>query len=167
MAAALLAVRLADRAPDVATVSAGLLPGGAPAPAEVVEVMAARGIDLSGHRSTALTGAAVRAADLVVGMGRRHVQEAVLLDPDGLPRTFRMRELVRRGRALGPRPPGRPTADWIDEVGRGRTRDDLVRHGPDEDVADPFGGPPEGYRATADELDLLAGTLADLLWPRR
>jgi len=163
MAAALLAGRLAD-ALEISTVtSAGLGPSGLRVPDEVVDVMAARGIDLTGHRSTTLTRPMVETADLVVGMSLRHVQEAVLLEPSAWKRTFRLKELVQRGEFVGPRLPGQGMDGWVRAAQGDRTRAALAHRSPADDVADPYGGPPEGYEATAAELEDLTGRLATLL----
>ncbi len=165
MAGALLVTRTAGLpdAPEVGT--AGLLPGGRPVPTEVLETMAEYGIDLSAHRSTTLESGHLAAADLVLGMGRRHVQEAAVLLPSCWDRTFRLKEFVRRAAAVGPRTPGRTAASWITEVHGDRTRSALATRAPDDDVADPFGGPRSGYEATAAELAGLVAHLTALAFP--
>jgi protein-tyrosine-phosphatase len=83
MAAALfgrLALVDGDDAPeDVSVVSAGLLQGGYASPPEVVTAMAELGIDVSTHCSTQISADLVASSDLVLGMGRRHAREVVLL----------------------------------------------------------------------------------------
>ncbi len=168
MAAALFARETAGSAESVETSSAGILLGGGAAPGEVVEVMGTYGIDLSYHRSRTMTAEAVADADLLVGMGRRHVREAVLLDPGSWPRAFTLKSLVQRGReAWGPAAPGSDLASWLDAVHDGRTRTELAHRSTVDEVADPYGGPLSGYRATARELSELTSELADLLWPGR
>ena len=81
MAAALFAEQAARLAGRPSVASAGLGDAGLPVPDAVVEVMLRRGVDLTAHRSTTLTPSMVAGADLVVGMGLRHVQEAVLMEP--------------------------------------------------------------------------------------
>ncbi len=101
MAAAFFAEQIANLADSVEVSSAGLhageIAGTGEVPPEVVEVMAAYGIDVTGHRSRALTRPILADADLIVGMSRRHVQEIVLLDPPSWPKAFMLKELVRRG----------------------------------------------------------------------
>ena len=167
MAAALFARRTeayVDR-PEVR--SAGLGDPGHPVPAEVLAVMARRGIDLAGHRSATLSARDVSGAGLVVGMSLRHVQESMLLVPSSWQRTFRLKELVRRGEYIGPRLPGQDPASWIRAAQGDRARDTLAHHSPEDDIVDPYGGPLAGYEATAHELDDLTGRLAALLWPSR
>jgi protein-tyrosine phosphatase len=166
IAAALFARRAEHHIDPPVVASAGVTDAGRPVPVEVAEVMAARGIDLSGHRSTTLAAPQVAEAGLVVGMSLRHVQESVLLVPSSWTRTFRLKELVRRGEFIGSRLPGQDLATWIGAAQGDRRRDSLAHHSPVDDVADPYGGPLAGYEATVAELDDLTARLAALLWPR-
>lgn len=145
-------------------------------PPEVIEVMEPRGIDLRAHRARALTEDVLRGAELVIGMSRRHVKEAVARDPSCFSRAFTLTELVQRASALGPRRGGdlalgpRRGADlalgpWIEAVHGDRTRQALVAGSAAGDIADPYGGPRSGYRHVVLELDGLTGRLAALLWP--
>lgn len=179
MAAALLRLDVADAATEsvgrgdftaadldgpVMVTSAGLLESGRPAVPDVVRVMAPYGVDLTGHLSTQLTAAAVEGADLVLTMERRHGREAVLLAPAAWSRTFTLKELVRRGRRAGARLSGQPLEAWLETVGEGRARTDLVGRSPEDEVEDPLGGSPADYRATAAELAELVEAVAALLW---
>jgi len=165
MAASHLGVVAGDLGQPVTVTSAGLLEGGHPVSREVVKAMAPYGVDLAAHRSTTLTAAAVEAADLVLGLERRHAREAILLVPAAWDRTFTLKELVRQGEASGPRRPGEPLAAWLAALVGGRERTDLIGRSPDDDVADPLGGSLADYRATAAELADLVGRLAPFLWP--
>jgi protein-tyrosine phosphatase len=169
MAAALFAEQNEQRSEPVEVSSAGIAATGGladrPVPDEVLEVMAPYGIDLRAHRSRALTQALVEGADLIIGMGRRHVQETVLLDPPSWPQSFMLKELVRRGVQLGPRRPDQGFRSWIDAAHGDRTRQELVRRSAVDEVDDPYGRSLAQYRATAAELAELTGQLALLLWP--
>jgi len=176
MAAALFRRRLAaadaTTAPDgtletVAIGSAGLLPSGVAPPAEVVTVMAERGIDLGAHYSRQISPELVAVADAVVCMGRRHAREVVLIDPGAWSKAFTLKELVRRGDAVGPRHEGETLADWLARLHDGRARAELVGQSAADDVDDPLGGPLDAYRATADELAGLVDHVAARLWPVR
>ncbi len=167
MAAALFVQRTEGYVDRPQVMSVGISEPGHRPPREAVAVMAARGIDISGHRSTTLSAPVVAEADLVIGMSLRHVQEAVLADPPSWERTFRLKELVRRGEYVGPRLPGQELASWIRAAQGNRTRDSLANHSPSEDVADPFGGPVAGFEATVGELDDLIARLVALMWPLR
>jgi len=168
MAAALFAGRIPDLTDPVEVSSAGLAEAGmadCPVPDEVLEVMLPFGIDLAAHRSQVITPSLLAGSDLIVGMARRHVQEAVLLDPPCWPKAFMLKELVRRGGALGPRRPDQGIRSWIDAVHGDRTRTALAHRSSADEVADPYGGSLDGYRATASELAGLTAELAALLWP--
>ncbi len=169
MAAALFAARIGDATPTVEVASAGILAApeseARPVPAEVLEVMRPLGIDLGGHRSRALTLPLLEDADLVIGMSRRHVQEAILLDPPSWPRSFLLKDLVRRGTAHGPRRPDQGFRSWIDEVHGDRTRESLAHRSTVDEVADPYGRTLDDYRSTVEELAHLTDQLAKLLWP--
>jgi protein-tyrosine phosphatase len=145
--------------------SRGLLPGGGGVPRAAIRAMAPFGIDLSGHRSRQLEVADVDEADLVLGMTRQHVREIVLLAPAALPKTFTLREVVRRGEGAEARPRGTEPVDWLRSLHQGRGRADLVGRASEDDTADPFGRPGAVYAATAAELDDLTTRLAALLWP--
>src|SRR5580692_11140001 len=160
MAQAMLSARLAARGVAVPVASAGLLGEGRPPPPEVVSVMAATGIDVTGHRSRTVTADDLAAADLILGLAREHVRHAAVLLPAAWPRAFTLRELVRRGRQAGPRAPGEPLGHWLDRAA-------VLGCSPADDVADPVGGPLPAYQATAHLLDLLARDLVELGWPSR
>ena len=165
MAEVLLRAALARRGTVVDVRSAGLMAGGAPASGGSVRAMAARGLDLAGHRSHRMTAADVAAADLVVAMARVHAREAVVLHPPAWARTFTLKDLVRRGERSGPRLPEEPIDGWLERVGAGRTRRDLLSDDADDDVADPIGGPDRAYEATAALLEDLVERAVDLAFP--
>jgi protein-tyrosine phosphatase len=169
MAAALFAGRAQYLADSVEVSSAGVetaeIEGTGEVPNEVLEVMAPYGIDLRAHRSRALSAPMLLEADLVIGMSRRHVQEAILLDPPCWPKAFMLKELVRRGDLIGPRRSDQGIRSWIDAVHGDRTRAALAHRSPADEVADPYGRSLERYRSTAAELDQLTGGLIGLLWP--
>ena len=154
----------ADAPETVSVLSAGLLPGGYASPPEVVTALAEMGIDLSRHCSTQVSTELVAAADVVVGMARRHAREAVLLDPAAWSRAFTLKELVRRGDGVGPRPSGESVGSWLGRLHEGRERTDLVGRSAADDVSDPLGGPLDAYRLTAREVDGLVHRVAALLW---
>jgi protein-tyrosine phosphatase len=165
MAQAMLSARLAARGVAVPVASAGLLGGGRPPPPEVISVMAARGIDVTGHRSRVVTADDLAAADLILGLTREHVRHAAVLRPAAWPRAFTIRELLRRGQQAGARAPGEPLGHWLTRAAVGRRRADLLGSHPADDVADPAGGPFREYQATADILDRLTRGLVELGWP--
>jgi protein-tyrosine phosphatase len=169
MASALFAARVESLSGPIGVASAGTLAGQGAIPTspplEVVEVMRPYGIDLRDHRSQALTADLVQSADLVIGMSKRHVQEAILLDSTSWPRSFMLKELVRRGESVGPRQPGQAVDEWLDQVHAGRTRSGLVGRSTVDEEADPYGGELADYRATARELSQLSARVVEQLWP--
>jgi protein-tyrosine phosphatase len=150
---------------DVEVRSAGILPGGVAASAPGVEVLAARGIDLSAHLSRTMASDEIAAADLVVGMERRHVQEAVVRVPGAEAWSFTLRDLVARAEAADPRRQGESLRAWAGRLAAGRPRSALLGVG-DDAVADPIGQPRAAYERTALELDDLLARLAARAWPR-
>jgi protein-tyrosine phosphatase len=162
MAETLLRHRLSGLGVEARVASAGLLRPGLPASQHGIDIGAERGLDLSAHRSQAMTRDLLRTHDLVLGMAREHVREAVVLDPALWPRTFTLKELVRRGEAIGARRPGEPFADWLARAGQGRRIAELTGASPADDVADPYGGPRSAYDRMAAELDDLLDRLVTL-----
>jgi protein-tyrosine-phosphatase len=165
MAAALLAQRLGAVRTPLVLRSAGVAGlGGEPSAAEVASVLARYGLDVSGHRSQAVAAADLDSAALILGMAREHVRHAAVTAPGSWPRSFTLKEIVRRAGETGPRAPGEPLAGWLARLHAGRDRYALLGDDPRDDVADPMGGPPAAYAATAAELDHLVGRLAALGW---
>jgi protein-tyrosine phosphatase len=164
MAQALLQVRAGAHAREVAVASAGLLERGQPAAPGTLRLLEQIRIDGRSHLSRTLNPELIRRADLVLGMERRHVQEVALLAPDAFPRAFTLKELVRRGNAMGPRQQ-ETLEQWVTRANAGRTPRDLLGADPDDDIADPYGGDEHEYERTFRELDRLVSRLVDLLWP--
>ena len=163
MAAALLGRRLEEAGVKAVVSSAGLLFDGKPATDHGRAVMADRGIDTSGHRSRRLRPDLLSGADIVIGMARTHVREAVALAPDAMGRAFTLKEIVRQGEERGGRAPGESVEAWLARLVAGRRLSDLLGESDADDVADPIGGPRRAYERTADELDDLTARLARLL----
>lgn len=171
MAEVLLRQRLGDLGVDARVASAGLLRSGQPASDHGVDILRGRGFDMTTHRSRAISRELLSSADLILGMAREHVREAVVLDPALWPRTFTLKELVRRGEAVGPRRAEEPLAGWLARVAEGRRISDLTGSSPADDVADPYGGPRPAYERLATELDdllarLVAVAFAGAMAPR-
>jgi len=165
MAAGLLESMLEERGVAADVSSTGRIDNGIPASAHAVDVLRGRGIDISHHRSRVLNHDQLEASDLVLCMEREHLREAVLLDPQCFPRTFTLKELVRRGQIIGPRLAGETLAQWLRRAGLGRKPQDFLGASVDDDVADPFGSSYANYEDTADELEKLLLELVDLAWP--
>lgn len=128
-------------------------------------VLARRGIALPDQLSRKLLQGDLQHADLVLAMERAHVRHSVLLVPEAWARTFTLKELVRRGEELGPRPPDESADEWLARAHEGRDRPDLLGDSPLDDVADPYAGPSSAYEAAATEIEDLVDRLVCLLWP--
>jgi protein-tyrosine phosphatase len=164
MAAALLARRLETLGVAVPVRSAGMIGGGDPPHPEVVSVMGSYGVEIASHRSRVVCADDLAPASLVLAMTRDHLRQAVITEPRAWPRAFALKELIRRGERIGPRPPGEPFSGWLSRAHEGRARTALLGDSPDDDVADPAGGPMSAYADTADLLDRLVTRLAELGW---
>lgn len=131
---------------------------------DAVSALSDSGPDMSVHRSRLLTARDVERADLVLGMAREHVREAVMLEPAAWKWTFTLKELVRRGEALGCRAEGQALGDWLAAASEGRNRRGLLGAAPADDVADPIGGTSSMFEQTAAEIEELCRRLIGLLW---
>jgi protein-tyrosine phosphatase len=164
MAAALLARRLAALGVTVPVRAAGMIGGGDPPHPEVISVMTSYGIEIGSHRSRAVCAADLARANPVLTMARDNLRYAAITEPGAWPRAFTLKELIRRGERIGPRPPGEPFSRWLSRAHAGRERMSLLGDSLDDDVADPAGGPFRGYADTAGLLDRLVMRLAELGW---
>jgi protein-tyrosine phosphatase len=167
LGAALLRAQLLARTPYVAVqvMSSGVsASAGTGATSPTIDAAAALRVDLRAHESTRLDAAQVRGASLVIGMERRHVQEAVLLDPSAFSRSFTLKELVRRGRAVGRRGYRESLADWTARVSAGRRPVDLLGASRDDDIEDPTTNALVDHHSTAIEIDELTATMVELIW---
>lgn len=164
MAMELLAHHLALRGMEARVHSAGTLGWGGPATNHAVETLAARGLDLTAHESRRVSGEDVADADLILGMTRDHVNGVMLHDPTSRERAFVMGEIVRLGRRVGPRGPGVSVREWCAQVAATRPPNRPPGLGADE-IDDPVGEGLDVYRGTADRLDGLCRSIAELLLP--
>jgi low molecular weight protein-tyrosine phosphatase len=163
MAEGLLRRRLGPEAGGQVT-SAGTRAVALPVSPNAVLAASERGADIAGHRPRPISTEmlAGEGLDLVVTMTREHVREVVALDRTAWPRTFTLKELVRRAGDVGPARDGDLPA-WRSRLGAGRSAAQLLGDDPRDDVADPFGGPLSAYRRTAGEIDDLLARLVALL----
>ena len=122
MAAPLLARRLAALGVTTPVCSAGMIGGGEPPHPEVISVMASYGIETASHRSRVACAADLARATVVLAMSRENLRYAVTAAPGAWPRAFTLKELIRRGEQIGPRPPGEPFSGWLSRAHAGRER---------------------------------------------
>jgi len=143
--------------------STGTISSGRRASENAVEVMAGLGLDISGHRSRVLDAEELADASLVLTMAREHVREAAVIAPATYPRTFTLKELVRRANERGGPAADETLDDWLARLHQGRTAASHLGASAGDDVADPIGQRPAVYERTAVELAELTARLADLL----
>jgi protein-tyrosine phosphatase len=164
MGAALLRRRLAALGVTVPVRSAGMTSCGDPPCPEAISVMNQYGIEIASHRSRIVRADALANSSLVLAMARHHLRYAVTTEPRAWAHAFTLKELLRRGEQIGPRPPGEPLSVWLSRAHAGRERISLLGDCAEDDVADPAGGPFRAYAETADLLDRLVTRLAELGW---
>jgi protein-tyrosine phosphatase len=134
---------------------------GSPPTAESVTAAAERRLDISGHRARMLRPEHVDAADVVVCMAERHVEEVAALAPGAATKTFTLKELVALLERAGT-PDGDGLGSRVDAAARLRASGG-TRAPDDPDVLDPLGMPLDAYRAVAAELEALCDRLAAAL----
>lgn len=163
--AAILRRELEHAAADVTVVSFGTEATGGPATPGTVTAARRLGLDLAAHTSTTLDRDAIAGASLVLTMERRHVQDVTIAVPQAFPRTFTLKELVRRGTDIGPRLEGETLAGWVTRAGSGRRPADVLGRSTSDDVADPTVDQLVDHDALAAELSELTARLVALAWP--
>jgi protein-tyrosine phosphatase len=163
IAEALFRTRMNDLGFPVSVRSAGYLPAGAPAADLAIKVMADRGIDLSGHRSTRLTDDLLLGATLTLTMTSEHQRLAVDLEQRAWPRIFTLTEVCSRIAAVGPRQDRETARKYVERLHSGRLASQLINSGDAGDIADPYGGPWAGFERTADVLDHYTAQLSSAL----
>lgn len=166
MAEAFARRRLEACGSHVTVSSSGLMPPGRPAPSEVVDVMGARGIDVTDHRSRTFDADVIAAADLILGMERHHLTELVAISPDAYTRCFTLREFSRRllGLGLGA-DDATDLGGILDMIAQSRGRRDVLRVGVADEIPDPMGRSPKVFERTAEEICALVDLVIDGEWP--
>lgn len=167
VAEALLARRVEERGLAVRVASAGIVEATALRPPEVAQVMEELGIGPCPGSPRLLGPADLERADLVIGMERLHVREAVVRAPEpGVwQRSYTLLELLRRARQVGPRNTGEDFASWVARLHQGRQLADHLGADPLDDLPDPFGNALPSFRATAATLATAIDELVAAGWP--
>ena len=165
MAEALLRERLRALGITATVSSVGITFDGRAATDDAIRAAEAYNLDISEHRSRLMSADLVHRADLVIGMERLHAREAVVLGDSLLPRCFTLKELVRRGEAIGARRQDESIEAWLARANEGRRPMELLGESDDDNVADPYLGSPKVYAACIAEIDGLVERLVSLMWP--
>ncbi len=156
--AAELAARFGPSADEVAVHGAGTYGGhaGAPMNPPAARVLGELGIDSSGFAATWLREPQIAAANLVLTATADHRSQVLGLDQRALRRTFALKELARLAAEVQPEdlPPGGPGVRLGALVTLATALRGLHPAHPRtvDDIGDPFGGPIEEFRATAQEI---------------
>lgn len=144
--------------------SAGVSAAALPVDPRSVAYATTAGATLLDHRARQLAAAVLEAdgRDLILGMEREHVREIAMLQPAVLPRSFTLREFVRRASA-DPAVPGEPLAEWTARLTANRRMQDLLGESSLDDIADPYGRSDTMFREVAADIDRLSALAARLL----
>jgi protein-tyrosine phosphatase len=164
-AAGLLQQRLIDGGwGDVTVTSAGTMSARGGPPDSLVAEAQAFGLDLQSHQPRRVEASDIAGADVVIGMARQHLREAVVLDPPSFPKSFSLREFTRRAASARPRSSGQSLKEWLSGLHVGRRHIDLIGDALEDDIADPMGGSSSDYRAMLEIVDSLTSSLYTSLW---
>jgi low molecular weight protein-tyrosine phosphatase len=163
VAAALLA-RQFDGMVDVdgrrwTVASAGTTAHRADADPDTASAAASIGLDLGDHRPRVVAAADVEHADLILTMTRAQLRQLVAEAPGAWPKTFTLRELLRRAQSL---PRAETVEAWLAAAGAGRRAADVMRASADDDIADPYRCGRAANDAMVRELAVLTTELARL-----
>jgi protein-tyrosine phosphatase len=137
----MLTARLGEGAAELR--SSGFGPAGLPPIVDAVEAMRRRGLDISGHRSTATTAALVDGADLILTAERDHVVKIAALSPDAFERAMTLPEFLA---ASSPVDPGVDIRTAVASLSRRRTASGYLRE-PVPEIVDPTGSSPRLFEA--------------------
>lgn len=153
----------------VEVTSAGTYGGyaGQPMHAPAAAVLSGLDYPVDGFRATWLREPLINAADLVLVATADHRRQVLQLQPRALRRTFTLKELARLAGGVDPwaLPRGGPAERFEALVELAEDRRGLVAGTGhfDDDVEDPYGGPPAAYEQAAAEIRQAVATVLDLL----
>lgn len=137
--------------------SAGFLIPDQPCPDHMITSLAELGVDASQHRSYRLNEASLTAADIVLTMEGKHVQDATLIAPDTFQKIFPLKQAA----AILSEWPRVPLSDFLAEANQARDPRQYLDNR--WDVSDPYGGKLKGYKKAVKEIrSLVDGTLSRL-----
>jgi protein-tyrosine phosphatase len=125
---------------------------------------AAAGIDVTAHTARHLDASILRhdGADLTLVMTRAHLRDVISIDLAWWPRTFTLKELVRRAGQHSPAAPGEPFGSWLARVAAGRRAAGMITPDGSDDLRDPYGRPRQAHDEMVGEVDALVDNLLRL-----
>ncbi|HKB20049.1 MAG TPA: hypothetical protein VKC65_03470 [Gaiellaceae bacterium] len=130
---------------------------------EAIELAPGYGLDLTSHRSRPLVGEDLSGADLVIGFEPIHVSTAVVNAGAQRAGTFLITELAAALDESAPTLEGGVVERARAAVRQADEKRKAAATSPQE-IADPIGGPPAGYRKIADEVYGLTTRVAERLF---
>ena len=155
MAAGLLLHHLHAAGHDASVTSAGTRAFSLPVDPVATGAVGELDVDISTHvpRQMDRTLLDDEGADLIITMTREHLRAVVASHRTTFPRTFTLRELLRRASVNGRS--GVPFPEWVASVAEGRRAIDLMGDENGDDISDPYGLGRGRVASTAVELDVL------------
>ena len=128
-----------------------------------VSLMTQYGIDLSSHISTPVTERSAVEAGIILAFTREHVRQVVEMSPEAWPKTFTLKDFVRRAERAGRRRRHQRVADWLITVGADRDPYQVLGADPEDDVIDPYGRRERVWKQVIGEIDELVSRLVPTL----
>ncbi|WP_062465392.1 arsenate reductase/protein-tyrosine-phosphatase family protein [Demequina soli] len=129
-------------------------------PDEMLEELAADGIDGAGHQGRLLTEPLMRDADLIITMTAEHRQRAVRTEPTALKRTFTIAELAAAA-GTGATLEGSTVAERLADLPRAVAAHRHILAGYElDDVPDPYRRGQEAYH---EAYGLIRGAVAEIV----
>ena len=120
--------------------------------APMLELLAQRGIDASGHIARQLSRPMLEQADLVLTATRRHRAEAAALYPAGVKRLLTLAQFGALARSIEA-PGATGVIAALRELTDRASRSGSAAGGSDSDIVDPYGRSTSVYRTSLRQLD--------------
>ncbi len=141
--------------------SAGFGRPGLPAIPDAVAAMAARGLDVSAHRSRPVTDALLADSDLVLTAERDHVVQIAMMSYAAFPSTMTLPEFLARADGHPPLA-GEDLGRWIAQLTEDRTASAYLGEHIAE-IVDPTGTPRRAFAAAVERLERDCARVAELI----
>ncbi len=130
--------------------SAGLMEGGREVPSDLQSVLGQRDVASAAHRSNQIDSETLAAAELILTMEGKHVQEIGIQEPEALPKVIPLKEAAER----------LSVPATVDGFVQGLQSRDVTRYLSSRwDVDDPYKRGKRRYRKMVDEVEELVSTV--------